>query len=275
MIPAEIFQNLLADSADAIIVTDHLGVVRFWNKAAELMLGYCSAEMVEHPLQQVLPEPGSLPITEVQALCKSGKRIWVERSMGTTQVDGHDWCLYVVRNSDQRRRQIEVLEREASTDSVSGLSNRREFQRLLEANLGKPITLAIIDIDNFKEINDQFGHWVGDEAIQFVSQNLSDLFPDAICIARLGGDEFGVLAEFATLDEAREGFQAFRTKSTERAPDAHLTAIPKVSIGVAFSQEPETSARELLTLADRLMYQSKRAGGNRISCDVVDFQPDA
>lgn len=269
MIPAELLQNLLTHSADAIIVTDQQGLVRFWSHAAESMLGSSAEEMVGHSLRTVLPEPSNLAMTETQAVCKNGRKIWVERSLAIVQVEGHSWSIFVIRNSEHRRRQMEALKQQASTDAISGLSNRREFQRQLEASLGKPLSLAIIDIDNFKEINDQFGHWVGDEAIQFVSQNLSDLFPTAICIARLGGDEFGVLAKFSTLDEARESFQQFRLKSSERAPDAHLTAIPKVSIGVAFSTEPDNSARELLTLADRLMYQSKNAGGNQVSCGIV------
>lgn len=269
MIPEKHFQVLFAQSVDAIIITDEQGMVRFWNQAAEAMLGSPEAEMLGQPLSLVLPDNCDSAIAETRAVCKSGKEIWVERSMSTFEIDGQSWSAYIVRNSDHRRREMEVLKREASTDSVSGLSNRREFQRQLEGNLGKPLTLAIIDIDNFKEINDQFGHWVGDEAIQFVSQNLTDLFPKAVCIARLGGDEFGVLAEFATLEAAEESFREFRQKSTERAPDAHLTAIPKVSIGVAFSVSTETSARELLTLADRLMYQSKNAGGNQITSGIV------
>jgi diguanylate cyclase (GGDEF)-like protein/PAS domain S-box-containing protein len=263
--------QLIECAADAIVVTDDAGLVQFWNKESESLIGFSGEEMLGKTLQTVFPQEELLEgkNLECEAVCRDGERIWVERSCNVVDTDDGKWSIHVIRNVEVRRRRMEELERVASTDSLSGLLNRREFQRQLESHLGSALTLAIVDIDNFKAINDQFGHWVGDEAIQFVAKNLSDLFPTAFCIARLGGDEFGVLLECESEAQARMSFEDFQKQSTELAASAHLTAIPKVSIGVAFSERSGNSARELLTVADKQMYIAKSAGRNRTSVATV------
>ncbi len=265
----EILQNLLMQANDAVAITDQDGNVRLWNQQAEKLFGFTSEEMIGMPIRSIFQNPSSKRVEEVVAVNKNGSSCWVERSIGEADFNEQIWQIYIIRCIDLRRQRMEELQREARTDSVSGLLNRREFQRRLELTLGEPLTLAIVDIDNFKEINDQFGHWVGDEGIRFLARNLSDLFPTAICIARLGGDEFGVLSKFASLEDAKNQFDDFRKQSMDRAVYAHLNAIPKVSVGVAYSSKSNVSARELLTLADQLMYESKKLGGNRTTIAAV------
>lgn len=265
----ELIKKLLARANDAIVISDQQGNIRFWNQQSEQLLGFESEEVLGRSLQSYITQDPNSPLDEVNVTKKDGASIWLERSVATAEFEGGCWQISIMRSIDVRRQRMEELQREASTDSVSGLLNRREFQRQLELHLGDSLTLAIVDIDNFKEINDQFGHWVGDEGIRFIAKNLTDLFPQAICIARLGGDEFGVLCVFDSVEQAKSHFEDFRNQSIERAPEAHLKVIPKVSIGVAFSSSPNTSARELLTQADRLMYLSKKQGGNRTTVAII------
>lgn len=268
---SDTFQNLLEYAGDAIVITDSAGTIEYWNSTANQLLGYNSEEMIGQSLKPIFADwdANDSAIVESEATCKNGQRIWLERSAAVVENEGKAWSLQILRCTEVRRRRMEELEREASTDSLTGLLNRREFQRQLESSLGQPLTLAILDVDNFKDINDQFGHWVGDEAIRFVAKNLSDLFPQAICVARLGGDEFGVLHHFDSEQDAKSSFEDFQNRSIERAPEAHLTAIPKVSIGVAFSTNSGVSARELLTLADQQMYKAKSAGRNQTSSATI------
>lgn len=171
--------------------------------------------------------------------------------------------LYFSDAETQQRRE-RLLEKEASTDELSGLANRRAFQRLMESNQLAPLSLAIIDIDNFKQINDLRGHLAGDDAIRLVSQTLRECFEEfAIVIARMGGDEFSVLCKTSEEYSFYNQLEEFRIQLAQ----SRLAEYPKVgvtvSIGTVVSAIPDISARTLLTAADRQLYLAKNSGRNR------------
>ena len=171
---------------------------------------------------------------------------------------------------ERAKREAEGFARAAVTDPVSGLFNRRYFQERLEEELDRArrhktsVALLMIDIDNFKGINDRFGHPAGDLVIRSVGDILKRSVRRFDLCTRYGGEEFaivmpgsGVENSASVAERIRQRIEAFRSTETELA-DLRVTA----SIGMAVSQD--ASARELLARADQALYQAKQTGKNRL-----------
>ncbi len=176
------------------------------------------------------------------------------------------WTVLFLRNAGEKSQREMVLEQLATTDELSGLANRRGFQRHLEANLAGELAIAIIDIDHFKAINDQRGHMVGDDVIVEVGRRISELFVDfCIVAARTGGDEFGVLCHSCDSEKMVQRLKLLQTGLAELQQEFHAT----LSIGAAISQVAGLPTRELLTRADQCLYQAKAAGRNELKWEAV------
>ena len=152
---------------------------------------------------------------------------------------------------------LRETERQARTDGLTGLANRRAFLECAANRAGGSV--AIVDVDNFKAINDTHGHQAGDDVLRAVAGFLRDAVGEAGCAARLGGEEFGILLPAATLDEA--------VRSLERARTA-LAAAPVlrdrlVSFSAGVAGRTDDIAADLAR-ADGAMYRAKRAGRNRV-----------
>lgn len=160
-----------------------------------------------------------------------------------------------------------VLERQAQTDVLTGLANRRGFREALarastalrpSASLG----LLVIDIDHFKRVNDRYGHGTGDAILQHVAAYVARVAGAGAIVARYGGEEFVVA--LAGHDLARSGTIAERIRTSIGAsfgPDSPLPAVT-VSIGVAAG--PASAVEALVGEADRALYRAKEAGRNRV-----------
>ncbi|NNF17502.1 MAG: sensor domain-containing diguanylate cyclase [Gammaproteobacteria bacterium] len=154
----------------------------------------------------------------------------------------------------------------ASIDALTGLSNRRAFRMLAEQSLSAarrnahPAALIMIDMDGFKEINDQFGHATGDEALQQFAQLLLEVFRQSDIVARLGGDEFCVMLTETDRENAAIAVDRLVGKIVrynERSDNAYELAC---SLGtIQFDENRHTGIDTLLKDADTLMYQRKRA----------------
>ena len=154
------------------------------------------------------------------------------------------------------------------TDHLTGVPNSREFYyqanaELLRANRFKlPITVAYIDVDSFKKINDQFGHLEGDAILQIIAQSIQSSVRKTDTVARLGGDEFAVLLPNTNQNGARFILKKIQKKLEEQMTNTKSKAT--LSIGVAsFDQSPNT-VDELLHTADQIMYEVKDNGKNNI-----------
>lgn len=158
------------------------------------------------------------------------------------------------------RRELELNRR----DPLTGLLNRRAFTEQAEDLLSlmrrvpHPITLAYLDLDHFKEVNDRHGHHVGDEALCLAAQTFRGCLRATDLLARLGGDEFAVLLPDTTDDAARTALERVRTRTGDamRARGWPVT----VTIGaVAFARSPPVVAAAMQA-ADELMYVAKKRG---------------
>jgi diguanylate cyclase (GGDEF)-like protein len=155
----------------------------------------------------------------------------------------------------QRLRETAALARDAETDPLTELANRRTFSRAL-STLQPGDALVIVDLDHFKSVNDKFGHQVGDETLRALARCLKDSTRQVDTVARYGGEEFALVLPEADIDGACTAME--RARRTWEA----LEPITSFSGGIA-RREPDESPRETLRRADAALYEAKQAGRNR------------
>jgi diguanylate cyclase (GGDEF)-like protein len=178
-------------------------------------------------------------------------------------------------------RRVDRLAEHAVTDPVTGVANRRQFDRLLAEHLEKatpdrPVCVAVIDVDRFKPINDTWGHAVGDQVLAVIAARLRGELRDREVVARIGGDEFAAILTGATLDAARDVLERARRAVVETPARTDKAEIElSVTIGLAIGTgDPEDSPASLLERADLALYAAKQAGRNRIGGpDPADAAP--
>lgn len=152
-------------------------------------------------------------------------------------------------------RQVERLQAEALTDHLSGLVNRRGWDQLIQAEearsklYGHPIAVIMLDLDDLKITNDQYGHSAGDDLLQTTAKVLSTSIPDQHIIARLGGDEFGILCVNTTEVEAK--------KIHQHIDNALSHANIRAALGMAM-RDPTKGLLDAIKQADLNMYQDKK-----------------
>jgi diguanylate cyclase (GGDEF)-like protein len=167
-----------------------------------------------------------------------------------------------LRNSLFQQREL------ARTDVLTGVFARRVFEDRLEHDLdlarrnGRPLTIAYLDVDDFKVLNDTCGHNVGDQALRLIGQALCEGTRAADTVARLGGDEFAVVL----VDTGRQAAEVTVAKLRRALREAlqpvaaHLTC----SIGAITFEKPVPGLQEAVSAADALMYEAKHQGKNRV-----------
>lgn len=163
---------------------------------------------------------------------------------------------------------LDVCEEAAFTDHLTGLANRRRFERQLEREVGRtmrfghPFTLLMIDIDNFKSLNDSFGHDAGDDAIRAISKVLREGTRGIDLAARIGGEEFAVLLVETSQQGGVEVAERLRIaiRSLEIPSGGQMTA----SFGVAECPLDAQTAADILKAADVALYQAKHNGRDQV-----------
>jgi diguanylate cyclase (GGDEF)-like protein len=170
-------------------------------------------------------------------------------------------------------KSLYLRERERSrTDPLTDLSNRRAFHEGLSAERERalrhrfPTTLAYIDIDNFKQINDSFDHETGDKLLATVADELRRNVRRVDMVARLGGDEFCVMLPQTNEESARSVLN--KLAGLLRAAMQRAGWNVTFSIGVVTFLNPQLPMEEMIRLSDELMYSVKQAGKNRIAYSV-------
>lgn len=176
-----------------------------------------------------------------------------------------------------RERQLELAEANerllvlATTDSLTGLANRRHFLEKLQDEIsrsqryGRPFSVAMVDADHFKSVNDTYGHDIGDRVLQCLSGLMAGEARDVDCVGRLGGEEFAILLPETSL----EGGRVFCERLLEkiRAVEVDTGAEPlrfTVSIGLTEVCRGETKTDVILNRADEALYEAKEAGRDRV-----------
>jgi len=173
----------------------------------------------------------------------------------------------------EHRNTREELERRAYTDYLTGLANRRYFIEKAEAELvrhhryGEEISLLMFDIDYFKQVNDQYGHSVGDLVLQKIAEICRTILREIDIIGRIGGEEFAILLPKTDGEEATNVAQRLRIAISEGEVEMPRDIkSPKftASFGVMSTGNGTISIDELLNQADDALYKAKESGRNRV-----------
>ena len=218
-------------------------------------------------IKQLLRQQGQWN-TEIEAIRGDNSIFLMELTIDAIYDEQGILTHYVGVFSDisHRKQQEEELRRLTNNDLLTGLPNRSNLQVTLENLVKKDHhhTLMILDLDNFKKINDSLGHQVGDELLCLVASRIANIIPKHTSLYRLGGDEFAILVDKnpdigSSALIANDVIEAFN----EPFIIADESLVVGVSIGIVLYPEDEQNEQALLRKADIAMYHAKSAGGNR------------
>ena len=289
------YRALVDLAYDAIVTIDQQHNITLFNRAAENLFGYSSAEVLGRRIETLLPEkfrthhsrkvqhfadsyqttlrqmtpPRMDDSNSVYGLHRDGSLIPVEIAVSKIDVNGATEFTAVVRDITDRARLMELLKKQAATDALTGLPNRRECLEFVEKLLGTHdgLSVFILDIDFFKEINDSHGHDSGDEVLRMLANVGASMILEPNLFARWGGEEFvavlpGADENLARMiaDQLRQRFERQDFEHTWRVKPIPFT----VSIGVATRGANEGDVDALIKRADRALYRAKRSGRNRV-----------
>ena len=183
----------------------------------------------------------------------------------------------VESDSEQLREELHKVRLLSLTDEATGLPNRRAFMRRLEDEVeraqrhGAPLALAILDLDEFKSINDSYGHAAGDRVLRDYAGQVLSMFRQYDMVARYGGEEFAVLLPNTELEGARSALHKVQARAAALRCefDGHSLALPTFSAGLTMYL-PSESLGTYIGRADHALYRAKRDGRNRIEVDIAN-----
>ncbi|MGY4452617.1 diguanylate cyclase (GGDEF)-like protein [Bradyrhizobium sp. i1.3.1] len=163
----------------------------------------------------------------------------------------------------------------AHHDALTGLLNRAGFVEALGARLGasaeRRFAVMFLDLDNFKPINDTFGHAAGDAVLKGVAGRVRRALPDGAMVARMGGDEFVVLVDGLTADMALEtGYRLISEVAVSYELGGEVRTSVGASVGIAMSPDHGAEVEELLAVADAALYEAKSGGKSRCCLASVE-----
>jgi len=188
--------------------------------------------------------------------------------------DTQSYLSLVNENSQKLSEELDQVRVLSLTDDLTGLPNRRAFMRRTEDEMGRAdrdkttLTLVAIDLDFFKDINDKYGHTVGDEILKKYAKEVLSIFRRYDMVCRYGGEEFSVLLPNTDKIGAMRALNKIKAKatSTHYEHEGELIALPSFSCGLVIHR-PGESMEKFIERADRVLYKAKQLGRNRIEID--------
>jgi diguanylate cyclase (GGDEF)-like protein/PAS domain S-box-containing protein len=283
------------------------GVILKINRAELQWLGYSADELIGKQLYRELvtsetrdafdeafrevlggSHEGS---AECELMCRDGSTIPVAiEATAQTTSDGFQYSRAMVFDLTERKQLEDQLTRQAMTDPLTGLGNRRYLENQADMEMararrnGEPLSLISIDLDRFKRINDHHGHDVGDLVLQAFAQTTQEQLRDGDVLCRMGGEEFTVLLPGTNMEQA--GMIAERLRQAVEATPVDIGADPvdggplayTASLGVTAVHPEESSLKPAIKRADQQLYEAKETGRNRVISTVdrrlTEFRPN-
>ncbi len=289
----EFLSKLVELCPDCIIGVNRAGQVIIFNRAAEELSGLSRDEVLgKLSITEVYdpPElareikkklhsndfggPGRVDGVEVQVKGAGGNAVPIRLSAALLSHQGREiGSVGYFHDMTARKELEEELRRRSVTDSLTGLFNRRHFHAVLSgeaersARYGRPLTLAVFDLDNFKPFNDTHGHQEGDNILRLIAEGMNKQLRATDHAFRLGGDEFAFLMVETGLDTGVKVIERFRKNFNDHwlQKTSYLNSSLEpvtMSIGLAELLEGEKTDK-LILRADLAMYEAKKAGGDR------------
>ncbi len=281
----------LASIGDAVVTTDPDGNVTYLNPVAERLTGWRTTEALGLPAASILTfisDTTREPVESTVSRClEEGRAVDLADGVLLLRRDGTEVAIgdsaapirdrngattgvvLVFHDVTEKRRVSRKLSYEASHDALTGLVNRKEFERRLTRILADSAdseeaehALCYLDLDRFKRVNDNCGHAAGDEVLRLVAALLTGHMRKRDTLARLGGDEFGVLLENCPLSEAKDIAQAIlqAMQGFEYAWGGQTFSLG-ISIGVVPLTGSSGRMAAVLRAADAACYGAKESGG--------------
>jgi diguanylate cyclase (GGDEF)-like protein/PAS domain S-box-containing protein len=290
----ERFKAVVQYAHDAIITIDDSENIVLFNEAASRIFGYSNEEIIGSSLAKLIPERFRkkhpdyiIGFTNAQeasrlmhsraptlALRKDGSEFTAAITISKTRVAHGTEMTAIVRDISDETSLIEELIIASRQDALTGLYNRRWFGELLNAEISRcrrfdrSFSLLMLDIDDFKKINDTYGHIVGDRALQAFAQRLTGMLREMDVACRWGGEEFVALLPETSIEGALVVAEKIRSE-TEMARLKHegVELGFTVSIGIAHFPSGDGSSDSVIDTVDQRLYSAKKAGKNRVVTD--------
>lgn len=289
------FDAVAESAADAIITADGRNRIVSWNSAAGRMFGYTAAEAVGQSLSMIVPDrframhkagleraAAGLPtklvgsLVTVPALRRDGTEFPIELSLSHWRENGEHCFGAICRDITERQETEAKLKYAAEHDALTGLANRTVLDERLKlaSAQGRPVSLIMVDLDGFKDINDSLGHAAGDEVLKIVASRLSAIAGTNVLPCRLGGDEFVLLIEDRAdpqqaVELARRSIEAIEMQMELGERSVYVGACA----GAATITGTDWVDDLPLQQADLALYKAKASGRGRVRLFTQDLIP--
>ena len=263
--PAELLSKLVSSYADGIMLLSADGEVRYANPAAVRMLGRSGKELHDCRFDRRHRQGTQ---QEFEVVSRNGEKKIIEARFSQLQWDDESLRIVSLRDITQRWKVQKQLAERARRDSLTDLPNRgwmsHELDRMVSEarRYGSSLSVVMMDLDDFKAVNDRWGHGAGDELVKAFADTLRGWVRSADLPARYGGDEFAVVMPHTNLSAAVQMARRLRDEFA-RIEDHRNESRTTFSAGVAELGE-EGTADSILKRADRGLYEAKSRGKDQI-----------
>ncbi len=276
--------SIVQSARDSIITINKNGEIVFWNEAAAKVFGYSADEMLGRSVKVIIPEHlreahersfqrsvetgegAHYGVISLTGLRKDGAEVPIELSISRWWRSGEIFFTSIIRDTSERVKMVE-LEKLAETDSLTEAYNRTRFNELIKSEMERskrfrhPLSMLLFDIDNFKAVNDSYGHLAGDDVLRAISGLVRKHIRSTNHFFRWGGEEFVILAVVTDLAGAVSLAERIRGEIASHVFEN--VGMVTVSFGVAQYVHGEEEVT-FLKRTDEALYMAKSAGKNRV-----------